>query len=343
MPGLCIHSPVDDSFPAGGTGLAIRRCPEEKEAWAVTTGAASSRRVIGPTEGVQRKWGAQSAVAPLRRALLCPPRWSEATMAGIDLGVWGYASLPRLGEARAEFEALAEVLVRAGVEVLRHEEAQDGIYDAVFACDWGLVVNDGGIVLNPGKPARRPEADFAERAFLRAGVPIYHRMTAPATAEGGDLLWLGPDLLLVGRSYRTNAAGLDELQALLAPRGISVAQAPVPHWEGQGSVMHLLSIISLVDSDLAVVYLPLLAVETVEFLRERGVEFLPVTGEEFGNLACNILALGPRHCLAVAGNPRVRRELERRGATVEEFPDRQLGLNMGGGPTCLVQAVLRDY
>ena len=105
--------------------------------------------------------------------------------------------------------------------------------------------------------------------------------------------------------------------------------------------MHLLSAISLVDRDLAVAYVPLLAVETVEFLSARGIEFVEVRAEEFANLGCNVLALAPRHCLVVAENPRVRVELEYRGARVEEFPDRELGLNMGGGPTCLVQAVLR--
>ncbi len=299
--------------------------------------AIASSQAPGP-----RRWGAQSAVARLRRALVRPPCWSEEAARREDLGPWGFSTAPDLGRARAEHAALVDVLRSAGVEVLECREPHPALYDSVFACDWGVVVRDGAIVFNAGKPVRRPEADLAERAFAEQGVPVLHRMRAPATAEGGDLLWVAPDLVLVGRSYRTNAEGVETLCALLEPRGVKVVSAPVAHWMGAGSVMHFLSAISLIDVDLAVAYLPLLAVETVELLRDRGIEFIEITREEFDNLGCNILALAPRHCLMVAGNPRVRRELEKRGVRVEEFPDRELGLNMGGGPTCLVQAVWRE-
>lgn len=295
---------------------------------------------LSPKSG--RKWGAQSAVAPLRRALVRPPCWSEARARAEDLGPWGFSTPPDLERARAEHAALVEVLRRNGVDVVEWREPNEALYDSVFACDWGFVTDAGAVIFNAGKPVRRPEADLAERAFREMGVPVYHRMKAPATAEGGDFLWVAPDLVLAGRSYRTNAQGIAEVKAVLEPLGVTVVPAPVVHWVGPGSVMHLLSAVSLVDRDLAVAFLPLLAVETVELLRDRGVEFIEITREEFDNLGCNILALGPRHCLVVEGNPRVRRELEKKGAKVEEFPDRELGLNMGGGPTCLVQAVLRD-
>jgi dimethylargininase len=225
--------------------------------------------MLQETSRTSRKWGAQSAVAPLRRALLCPPNWTADCAARADLAYWGYTTHPDLGKATSELDALAEVLAGAGVSVELHITAQDGVYDAVFACDWGVVVDDGAIVLNAGKPARRREADIAEAAFREFGVPVLHRMRSPATAEGGDLLWLNPSLLLVGRTYRTNAEGLAELRSLLASRGVTVVSSPVPHFRGQASVMHLLSLISLVDRDLAVVYLPLLAVETVELPRSR--------------------------------------------------------------------------
>ncbi len=236
-----------------------------------------------------RDWGAQSAVAPLRRAILSPPNWTEAgarRVAGsADLARWGYTAPPDLGKARAEHEALAAVLAGAGVEVIEHtaapEGAQDGAFDTVFACDRGFALDGGAVIFRAGKPERRPEADIAEAAFREAGVPILYRMQAPATAEGGDMLWLRPDLLLVGRTYRTNPDGHAALGSLLEPRGVRAVSAPVPHFRGPGSVMHLLSVISLIDSDLAVVYLPLLAVETVggaEGLLRSGAPIDPVRG-----------------------------------------------------------------
>jgi len=249
---------------------------------------------------------------------------------------------PDLRRAQAEHAVFVRLLEKAGVDVVECREHHEALFDSVFACDWGVVTRAGAIVFNLGKAVRRPEADMAERALSSAGVPILHRMSGPATAEGGDLLWLAPDLLLVGRSYRTNAPGIEELRGVLEPLGVRVVSTPVAHWKGPGSVMHLLSCISVLDADLAVAYLPPLAVETVEFLRARGIEIVEVSESEFNNLACNVLAVGPRRCVAVAGNLAVRRELERRGVEVMEYPAWELGRNMGGGPTCLVQALLRE-
>ncbi|MEW6547363.1 MAG: arginine deiminase family protein [Bacillota bacterium] len=293
--------------------------------------------------GTRRLWGAQSPVAPLRRALVRPPCWSPAQALQEDLGPWGFTSPPDLAAAGEEHAALVAILRKAGVQVHECREPAPALYDSVFAGDWALVTDAGAVVLRPGKPVRTEEADLAERAFAQAGVPVLHRMRGPGTAEGGDLLWLRPDTLLAGRSYRTSADGVQELRSVLEPLGVRVLPVPVAHWKGPGSVMHLLSVISMIDYDLAVVYPPLMAVEAVEMLRANGVELIEVDDEEFLTQGCNILALAPRRCVVMAGNPRVRKQLEKRGVEVHEFPGRELGLNMGGGPTCLVQAVLRDY
>lgn len=288
-------------------------------------------------------WGAQSAVAPLRRAIVRTPAWDDLRAWEERPGAWGFASPPDLVAAGEEHAALVAILRAAGVDVYESRQPAPDLYDSVFVSDWAVVTDAGAVILRPGKPVRRAEAEVAEQTFRAAGIPILHRMRGPGTAEGGDLLWLDRHTLLVGHSYRTNREAIDELCSLLRPLGIRVVPVPVPHWRGPGCVMHLLSLVSMIDEDLAVAYLPLLAVETVEMFRERGIELVEVPDEEFPTQGCNVLALAPRHCVVMSGNPRVREALESRGVEVQEFPGRELGGNMGGGPTCLVQAVLREY
>jgi len=282
-------------------------------------------------------------VAPLRRALVRPPCWTDLRAWEERPEAWGFPARPNLAQAAEEHAALVAILREAGVEVHESRHPAPDLYDSVFTSDWAVVTDAGAVVLRPGKPVRQAEADLAELAFAEAGIPVFHRMRGPGTAEGGDLLWLDRHTLLAGHSYRTNREGIDELSRVLRPLGITVVPVPVPHWKGPGSVMHLLSLISMIDHDLAVAYLPLMAVETVQMLREKGIELVEVDDEEFLTQGCNVLALAPRRCVVMSGNPRVRAALEARGVEVREFPGRELGGNMGGGPTCLVQALLREY
>lgn len=290
-----------------------------------------------------RRWGAQSAVAPLRRALVRPPSWVDLRAWEGKPEAWGFPAPPNLAAAAAEHAALVATLHEAGVEVHESRHPAPGLYDSVFVGDWAIVTDAGAVILLPGKPVRQQEAELAEQAFAEAGVPVFHRMRGPGTAEGGDLLWLDRHTLLAGHSYRTSREGIDELSRVLRPLGIDVIPTPVLHWKGPGCVMHLLSLISMIDHDLAVAYLPLMAVETVQLLRKRGVELVEVDGQEFLTQGCNVLAVTPGRCIMMSGNSRVRAALEARGVKVLEFAGAELGGNMGGGPTCLVQPLLREY
>ena len=106
------------------------------------------------------------------------------------------------------------------------------------------------------------------------------------------MLWLDDETLVVGRGYRTNDAGVDALRAAF-PHADVIA-VDLPHYHGRDEVMHLLSLISPLDVDLAVVYVPLMPVRLVELLESRGIELVHVPDGEFETMACNVLALGPR-------------------------------------------------
>jgi N-dimethylarginine dimethylaminohydrolase len=272
--------------------------------------------------------------APLRRVLVRPPaaasagRWRE----------YGWRAAPDpLGLAR-EHEAFCALLEGAGAEVVvGAPDPADP--DAIYAYDPVLVSDRGAILLRPGKPGRRGEPAAVRADLERMGVPVVATLEAPATAEGGDTLWLDERTLLVGHGYRTNAAGIAALRGSLP--GVDVVPFDLPHHRGPSEVLHLMSLVSPLDRDLAVVYLPLAPVRLVELLAERGIRIVEVPDEEFETMGPNVLALGPRVALALAGNGETRRRMERAGVDVVLYDGDEISRKGDGGPTCLTRPILR--
>lgn len=283
-------------------------------------------------------FGGQTQVAPLRRVLVRPPepsglaRWRE----------YGWLAEPDVALAAEQHERLCEILEGAGAEVLvassRGRDVQDDP-DAVYVCDPAIMSDRGALVLRPGKPGRRAEAAAIAQEFATLGVPVAFEMREPATAEGGDTMWLDERTLLVGRSYRTNDAGIAALRDALA--GVDVFAFDLPNLGGPDACLHLLSLLSPLDDDLVVAFRPQLPIRLLELLAERGVAIIDVPGEEFGSMGPNVLALAPRVALALDGNPRTRRRMERAGIEVFVYEGSEISTKGEGGPTCLTRSVLR--
>jgi N-dimethylarginine dimethylaminohydrolase len=195
------------------------------------------------------------------------------------------------------------------------------------------------VLLRPGKALRQAEVPAIERDLVDAGVEILARLEAPATAEGGDMLWLDDATLVVGRGYRTNDAGVDALRRSFPDA--NVIAVDLPHHRGRDEVMHLLSLVSPLADDLALVYLPLMPVRLVELLEQRGTSLVEVPDEEFESMGCNVLALGPRRALALDGNPETHRRLEAAGVEVLVYSGEELSRKGDGGPTCLTRPLRR--
>jgi dimethylargininase len=259
-----------------------------------------------------------------------------------DLAAWaeyGWRAEPDAGAAAAEHEAFRAELERVGADVVCGGEPVADDPDAMYAYDPVLLTDAGGILLRPGKPGRRGEPNAVAADLRAAGIPIVGRLEPPATAEGGDMLWLDPHTLLVGRSYRTNDAGIARLRALL--RGMDVLAFDLPHLAGPAECLHLMSLISPLDRDLAVAYRPLMPVRLVGLLAEHGVELISVPDEEFPTMGPNVLALAPRVALALEGNPRTRRLMEAAGIDVRTYRGDEISRKGDGGPTCLTRPLVR--
>lgn len=283
-------------------------------------------------------FGGQTVFGPLRRVLVKRP---GAAFAGADPEVWNYAGRIDGQAAGAEHDALTDVLRRAGAEVLEHPEEQPGRADAIYVFDPVLITDRGAVVLQMGKELRRGEEQAMARRLEALGIPLLFSLRGPAVAEGGDLLWLDERTLAVGQGFRTNSEGLRQLRAGLEPAGISLVPVELPYFTGPVACLHLLSLISLVDRDLAVVYPPLMPVSFWNLLRDRGLQLIEVPEEEFATMAPNVLALAPRECLMLEGNPITRGRLQAAGCRVHTYRGHEISLKAEGGPTCLTRPLLR--
>jgi N-dimethylarginine dimethylaminohydrolase len=275
-------------------------------------------------------------VAPLRQVLVKRP--GTAFGRAFDDPAHGFLHAVDLDAARRQHDELTAIVSGLGVGV--HElGAETPSPDLVYTFDPAVVGDRGAVLLRPGKATRLGEETALEKWFVERAIPVVGRIEAPGTAEGGDTFWLEPGVFCIGRSLRTNRAGADQLAALA---GGEVHVFDLPYHRGPQDLVHLLSVISPVAERMAVVFLPLLPAGLFDLLRELDFDLVPVPEEELPTLGCNILAVRPGVLVMAEDNPQTQRALETRGCEVHTFRATEIGINGGGGPTCLTRPILRD-
>jgi N-dimethylarginine dimethylaminohydrolase len=251
-----------------------------------------------------------------------------------------FHSRPDLAKAKAEFEQVDRLLKATGANVIHLPAAPGLTLDALYTHD-ALVVTPKGLVRpRMGKPQRRNEAAINGAALEKLGMPIAGDITGDGKLEGGDLVWLDRHTLVAGVGYRTNMEGVRQLQALCGD-DVNVLWYDMPHYKGRSDVFHLMSVLSPLDHDLAVVYLPLMPVRLVELLESRGISFVHVPDQEFDTMGCNVLALGPRHAMSVEGNPETVKRMQSAGVKVEVISGYDICRKGEGGPTCMTRPLVR--
>jgi N-dimethylarginine dimethylaminohydrolase len=282
-----------------------------------------------------RRFGAQSMSAPLLDVLVKRP--GPAFGSAFDDPAHGFLHPVDLDLARRQHDAFVDVLTGLGPTVHVLEDETDDP-DLVYTFDPMLVTDRGAVPLRPGKANRAGEPAILEAWMAEAGIPTAGRIQAPGTVEGGDTLWLRPDLFCIGRTLRTNDDGARQLAGIV---GGDVRIFDVPYWRGPAELIHLMSVISPVADDLAVVYLPLLPVGLWALLGELGIRLVEVPDEEFPTLGCNVLAVRPGVVILAEGNPRTSAALAAAGCEVHAYPASEIGINGSGGPTCMTRPILR--
>jgi len=279
----------------------------------------------------------------LTRVLLKHPREAFRSDEAIaaEWKALSFGTAPSFTRAVEEYDAFAEILRTAGVQVTPLPAAADTNLDSIYVRDASIVCSRGVILCRMGKRLRAAEPNAQKAAYRSLGIPIVGEITEPACLEGGDVVWLDDQTIAVGRGYRTDDEGILQLRALLGDSIDELIAVSLPHWRGPGDVLHLMSLISPIDRDLAVVYSPLLPVDFRQRLIAHGCELIEVPDEEFERMGTNVLALGPRDCLVLEGSPRTRKALEHAGARVREYVGNEISVKGAGGPTCLTRPLAR--
>ena len=280
--------------------------------------------------------------APLRRVLM---RSAANAMRDADRAAWHYGPGFNPAKAASQHAALAELVAASGAEIEWIEDKADGLSDSVFTHDPSLMTNRGALILSMGKPLRAREPSLHEETYRRLGIPILGRVEAPGQVEGGDCVWLDARTLVIGRGVRSNQEGIQQISNLLTPLGVSVYGFDLPLWQGEEACLHLMSVISPLADDLALVYSPLLPAPFYQMLKARGIRLVEGDAEEFAasnGLSLNVLPTNPLKVIAVAGFPKTKAAMEAAGCTVEIFEADALCIACEGGPTCLTRPILRQ-
>lgn len=252
-----------------------------------------------------------------------------------------YLGQPNMQQSLQEYASFENILQSNGAQLFYFPADESVNMDSVYCRDAAISTNQGMIICNMGKEGRKNEPMAQQKAFEANGFKVLGVIQAPGTLEGGDVAWLDENTLAVGHTYRTNLEGIRQLTELLAPQGVQVITADMPHYKGPSDVFHLMSVLSPVDKNLAVVYSPLMPIAFRNILIEKGFELVEVPEEEFDSMGCNVLAIAPRVCLMVKGNPKTKAALEKAGCKVIEYEGADISVKGGGGPTCLTRPITR--
>jgi N-dimethylarginine dimethylaminohydrolase len=290
------------------------------------------------------KLGAQSDVGRIERILLKHARdaFRNDELIATQWQELNYLAPPDLARAIEEYDRLVSLFEGWGIEIVFAPADPEVGLDSIYVRDAAVMCDQGAILCNMGKSGRRCEPRALEAVLRRCDVPILGEISGQGKLEGGDVAWLDPRTLVVGRGYRTNDEGIEQMWSLLEDTIDEMIVVPLPHAKGPRDVFHLMSILSPIDDDLAVVYSPLMPVPFREHLLERGTRLVEVPDEEFESMGCNVLAVAPRRCLMLAGNPATRRGLEEAGAEVHVFAGEEISAKGAGGPTCLTRPLSRE-
>jgi arginine deiminase len=291
-----------------------------------------------------QSYGGNTNIGLMKSVLVKHLRQAWRTPDQLD-GQWQalcYPSRPDYKKALDDYEVFLNLLKQTGSEIHFLPENPATGLDSLYTYDPLFVFDGGAVLLNMGKDLRRGEPEAAGQMMAELGIPIAGRITGSAHVEGGDFCWLDSRTIAIGQGYRTNLEGINQLRRILGDAVDEVIPVPLPHWTGPDDCLHLLSMISPLDKDLAVVYSRMMPVPFRQLLLDKGYSLVEVPDEEYDTMACNVLAFAPRKCIMIDCNPLTRARLEKAGCEVWVYPGSEISHKGGGGPTCMTRPLRRE-
>ena len=287
-----------------------------------------------------KSYGSQDMFSDLTKVLINPPLQK---MGSVDYKKWHYDGPLNQNKIDENFSSFLNILKNFGTEIISLDQ-KETFFDSVFPHDASLVIDDGAIILSMGKKLRKAEPSLHKDLYKSIGVPIVGTIESPGTVEGGDCLWIDKKTLVVGRGFRTNAYGIKQISKILKRHGVEVISFDLPYFQGPDACLHLMSLISILDRDLAIIYTPLFPVELLKLLSDRGIRCIEIPEHDFqssNGLCVNVLALSPRKLVMIEGFSATEKLLLESGCDIQTFDGNELCIKAEGGPTCLTRPIYR--
>lgn len=247
---------------------------------------------------------------------------------------------PEIDAAILEHTEFVEILLNDGADIHYLSSDDTLTLDSIYTRDSLIVSPDGLIRCSMGRRSRNQEPQINASALERLGFHVTGEIVLPGTLEGGDFIWLDRHTAAVGLGPRTNSEGIRQLQEILGST-VELHIVPLPQPDHPEDVFHLMSMISPLDHDLALIYRPLMPAGFIRWLASRNIQFVDVPETEFVPMGCNVLATGPRRLLMLDKLPLTREKLMAAGCTVRTYKGDEISRKGEGGPTCLTRPLTR--
>ncbi len=290
------------------------------------------------------KFGAQSMVSQLKKVLMKRP---QSFMSKVDLQKWNYTSPLDQEILNENYNEFYKIIKNSGVEIvdLKLRNENEELCDSIFTHDPSLVINDGAVILNMGKSLRKKETEEHTNFYNEEKIPIIGKIINDGTVEGGDCVWINKKTLIVGESYRTNKIGIEQLANIMKRHNVKQKSIKLPKHNNENSCFHLMSLISMLDDDLAIACVSLLPKDLINLLKENDIKIIEIPEEEYlesKTLSVNILALSPRNLVSMKGYPKTIDLLIKLGCKINLFSGNELCIKAEGGVTCLTRPIWRE-
>ncbi|MGN7408045.1 dimethylarginine dimethylaminohydrolase family protein [Sporosarcina sp. SAFN-010] len=284
-----------------------------------------------------------SMYSPLKHVIMKHPKDAFKSQEHLSENwkTFNYLREPNFDEALKEFSELTNIIEQQGTRIDYLPSSDKVGLDSIYAHDPVKFTPAGALILKSGKKLRQPEASVFKEFLTERGIPIIGELVGDAVSDAGDIVWLDDRTLLVGRGYRTNDEAIRQLKEMTADLVDEFIVVQLPHDQGEEECLHLMSFLSVVDKDLAVVHSPLMPVFLRQLLLQKGFELIEVPKKEYETLGCNVLAIAPRVCVLTNENASTIQQLKDAGATVHVYKGQEISLLGTGGPTCLTCPVVR--
>lgn len=289
------------------------------------------------------QYGCQSMVGKVGAILLKRPEQAFISQENLDQTweAFRYFGCPDYQKVLEEYNVF-EQIIKDNVENVYYlpQDDRTGL-DSIYTHDPLKITKKGAIYFPMGKELRSREY-MATQAYLESiGIPTLGHITPPGKMEGGDVLWIDERTVAIGRGYRTNDEGIRQFKELTEGLIDEYIIVPMPHGDGVDCCLHLMSIISFVDTDKAVVYSKYMPVFFREYLLDRGIQLIECNDKEYDYLGSNLLALAPGKCVLIDGCPEIQKKVEDAGVTVYTYEGKEMSYRGTGGPTCLTCPLYR--